>query len=419
MRRIEPHFPLSHGVPRVDDRRIISGIIFVSRVQASACGQRFFNSEVLLVGGGCVLVEAKMITHPKRLERHAHLLVKRIGGGKIPRSNMILKVGGARDAFGEGSFNRMPARIMNGHWVFQAPVGYKFVREPGGGALLKPDEPAASVIREAFEGYASGRFETQADVMRFLQANPLFPKDKTGIVRHQRVTVLLTQCIYAGYVERPNWDVSRRPGVHEGLISLETFQIVQDRLSGMGYAARRKNLNEDFSLRGFVEYADCGTPLTACWSKGSKARYPYYLCPKRGCDAYGKSIRRELIEGQFEELLREIRPTPTLFKIASRMFRQLWDHRIRQASAQADSIAQELWKVEKEIEQLLDRVVAATVPSVISAYENRIRKIEEQKWLLKEKLGNCARPASSFDDALRTALEFLANPWNLWDSDRL
>ena len=32
MRRIEPYFPLSHGVPRVDDRRIISGIIFVIRV---------------------------------------------------------------------------------------------------------------------------------------------------------------------------------------------------------------------------------------------------------------------------------------------------------------------------------------------------------------------------------------------------
>jgi putative transposase len=31
MRKIEPYFPLSHGVPRVDDRRIISGIIFVIR----------------------------------------------------------------------------------------------------------------------------------------------------------------------------------------------------------------------------------------------------------------------------------------------------------------------------------------------------------------------------------------------------
>ena len=31
MRRIGPHFPLSHGIPRVDDRRIVSGIIFVIR----------------------------------------------------------------------------------------------------------------------------------------------------------------------------------------------------------------------------------------------------------------------------------------------------------------------------------------------------------------------------------------------------
>ena len=29
MRRIEPFFPLSHGVPRVDDRRVVSGIIYV------------------------------------------------------------------------------------------------------------------------------------------------------------------------------------------------------------------------------------------------------------------------------------------------------------------------------------------------------------------------------------------------------
>ena len=29
--RMEPYFPLSHGVPRVDDRRVISGIIFVIR----------------------------------------------------------------------------------------------------------------------------------------------------------------------------------------------------------------------------------------------------------------------------------------------------------------------------------------------------------------------------------------------------
>ena len=31
MARISPHFPLAHGVPRVDDRRVVSGIIYVIR----------------------------------------------------------------------------------------------------------------------------------------------------------------------------------------------------------------------------------------------------------------------------------------------------------------------------------------------------------------------------------------------------
>ncbi len=29
MARIAPHFPLPHGVPRVDDRRVVSGIVYV------------------------------------------------------------------------------------------------------------------------------------------------------------------------------------------------------------------------------------------------------------------------------------------------------------------------------------------------------------------------------------------------------
>ncbi|WP_430442345.1 IS5 family transposase [Shinella sp.] len=31
MVRIAPHFPLSHGIPRVDDRRVVSGIVYVIR----------------------------------------------------------------------------------------------------------------------------------------------------------------------------------------------------------------------------------------------------------------------------------------------------------------------------------------------------------------------------------------------------
>ena len=167
-----------------------------------------------------------------------------------------------RQKNGEQTKNRMKARVQNGYWVFQAPVGFKCERVSGRGKMLKRDEPVASVIQEALEGYASGRFDTQADVMRFLQDNPLFPKDRRGEVCHQRVSILLNQPAYAGYVEAPNWGVELRVGQHEPIISAQTYQRIQERLKGGFYAPRQSDLNDDFPLRGHVVCSDCGTPLT-------------------------------------------------------------------------------------------------------------------------------------------------------------
>ena len=319
----------------------------------------------------------------------------------------------------EQTTNRMKARVQNGYWVFQAPTGYKYVRVAGSGKMLKRDEPVASIVQQALEGFASGHFETQADVMRFLQDNPLFPKGKAGKVPHQRVAVLLEQCVYAGYVEAPNWGVTRRQGQHEPIVSPQTFQRIQERLNGGSYAPRQRNLNEDFPLRGFVECADCGTPLTACWSKGSHQKHPYYLCPKKGCASYGKSIRRAKIEGEFEALLTSIGPTEQVFGIVKKLFKELWQRRIDHAENHAKAATKELAKIDKQVAQLLDRIMDASVSSVIAAYEERIRKLEEDRLILQDRLAENTRPKSGFDETVRTAMAFLANPWILWRSERL
>ena len=51
--------------------------------------------------------------------------------------------------------------------------------------------------------------------------------------------------------------------------------------------------------------------------------------------------------------------------------------------------------------------------------EKRVRDLEIQKALANEKIANCGRPLASFGETYRTAMEFLANPWKLWRSDRL
>jgi hypothetical protein len=118
-----------------------------------------------------------------------------------------------------------------------------------------------------------------------------------------------------------------RKGHHEPLIDMETFRRVQERLQGKpARMATRVDAGEDFPLRGLLICAECGAPLTACWSTGRwKIRYPYYLCTKRGCASYGKSIRRAVIEDEFGQLISKAEPREGVREAAVAMFRDAWD----------------------------------------------------------------------------------------------
>ena len=324
-----------------------------------------------------------------------------------------------RQKNGEQTINRMRARLMSGYWVFRVPVGYRYERQSGSGKVLVRDEPLASILQEALEGYATGRFQLKAEVKRFLESFPEYPRDSKGEVRNQQVHDLLTQVLYAGYLEAPDWQVSLRPARHDGLISYETYRKIQQRLQGTAKAPARKNLNEDFALRGFITCGDCDHPLTACWSKGKRQRYPYYLCHNRACESYRKSIPREQLEGEFEALLHQLKPTAKLFKLARAMFEDIWNYRLEFQQSRQKSLERELGQIDNKITKLLDRIVEANASSVISAYEQRIAGLEQEKIVMQEKLLSSGKPRYTFEEMFEHALVFLSNPWKLWDSDKL
>ena len=62
---------------------------------------------------------------------------------------------------------RQKSRLEMGYWVFCHPPGYVYKGHNIHGKLLHKDEPNASIITEALEGYASNRFVTQEDVRVF------------------------------------------------------------------------------------------------------------------------------------------------------------------------------------------------------------------------------------------------------------
>ncbi|MEM6537373.1 MAG: recombinase family protein [Pseudomonadota bacterium] len=321
-----------------------------------------------------------------------------------------------REQNGRQTRQKMRARVEKGYYCFAPVRGYKYVTLEDGGKMLAPDEPNATIMREALEGFASGRFQTATEVQRFLNGYPsLFRKGCTAI-GYQSVFNLLRCPLYAGRMTIKPYGLHLAPAKHEALVSFATWKKIQDRLEGNATAPARKDLSKDFPLRGFVECGCCGHPMTAGWSKGRSRYYGYYICYQKGCAQYGKSVKKDRIEGEFAALLRSLRPAPKLFTLVRAMFADRWASMNASADDRAEAASTELNALERKIDQLLNRLVATENESVISAYERQIAKLEEKKIVLQEKVGETSTRRAPFNAVFRTACAFIADPQKLWDS---
>ena len=313
---------------------------------------------------------------------------------------------------------KMIARLESGYYVFRAPVGFRHESVRGLGKVLVRDEPVASVIAEALEGFASGRFQTKQEVKYFLEGETAFPKTASGKLGNGTVDNVLENPLYAGYVGHEPWGVSLRKGQHEGMVSYETFCRAQDRVRERSYAPVRKDLNVEFPLRGSV-LCECGNAYTASMSRSCTGKlHAYYRCQNKRCEHQGKSIRRDQIEGDFEELLKKLTPRREVIVVADKLFRALWKKFARDAQSRKAVLIDQVSKTEDQIEKIVDRIVNTEEPRAIRRLEDRITKLENDKLIMEEKLENSDQSVRPYSDMYRTALRFLANPHKLWASER-
>ncbi len=341
--------------------------------------------------------------------------------GDTPEDEFIETIMAAQGALerkqnGRQVAQKMEARMQSGYWVHASPIGYAYRAVKGRGKMLFPDEPYASIIRDAFEGYATGRFGSQAEVKRFFDAQPAFPRNKHGVVTQQKVTEILTNPIYTGHIVSERYGIHWLKGHHEALISADTFHKVQALRQGTAKAPKRKNIGDDFALRGIVTCCECNVPLRSSWSTGKYQRHPYYLCQTKGCPAYGKSIRRDRIEGEVGALLKALQPTEHLVTLARAMFKSAWEARAERARTAQDSARTQIAEIEKQIEAFLTRVIDSTNATVIRTYEDRIAELELRKAQLADQMTKQVKPRGTFEEKLEPVLAFLANPWKLWES---
>lgn len=317
--------------------------------------------------------------------------------------------------------NRMKARLQAGYWVFPPPPGYTFQTVPGHGRLLVPDR-AADTIREALEGFASGRFPTQAAVRKFLADRGLPHRRSAGRVYGEGARRVLTQLLYAGYLACPAWGVGLTKARHEPLVSLDTYYRVQDRLAqrpGMGQ--NRADMANDFPLRGFVLCGGCHKPYTACWSRGRGGKYRYYHCVHRGCRLRGKGVRGDVLERQFEELLGSVQPRPEVLELVQAALLGIWDERLGDVRGLVERQQRELDEIDRAIKKYCAQLLETDSPTVRRAYEEKAEELNVRKLRLGSRIEADAARLETYDfrTALDTVFGCLKDPLQMWKSGKL
>ncbi len=311
--------------------------------------------------------------------------------------------------------SRMMAHAEQGYYIFKPPFGYRRIRDRNNKVLLVRNEPIASILQEALEAFASGRFAEQIDVYNFLKENETILKRK---VHQSFIKRFLTNEHFTSYFSYPAWDISYQKWHIEPIINTETFNTIQKRLTGK-IKTYRKDLKDDFPLRGFVLCAACGKPLTASWSTGRKNKHPYYRCTNKSCKYGGKSIQRDTIEEDFTALLASITADDDLLILTKAVAKDVYNEKLKDYASTLRLKETKVLEQSKEIEKLLKLIINTENEKLRRLYESKLVELEENKARMESELLVQDNKAPNFETALDDVFSFVKNPRVFYDTGDL
>ncbi|MDP2649662.1 MAG: recombinase family protein [bacterium] len=312
---------------------------------------------------------------------------------------------------------KQKARLERGYWAFCVPKGLINQKNPIHGKILVRREPYATIYKEGIEKYRDGVLPSILDFQAF--CNEKYKEHGVNhVMSHSSATNTLKDVLYAGYVEYPKWGVARRKGQHEGFISIETYEAVQERLLGRSKPWRRKDYNLDFPLRPHVLCDNCGVPMSGAFNTGRKGqRYPHYYCRGEGCKYLWKSIGKDKFENQFEMLLLGVKPADELIDLTKDVLLAEWNNRLEDYVLIKSNIKSEFTKVQEEIEDFVERAGKAKDQTLIDIYEGKIKDLADKKKELEQKLRQNNYSDKDFGTAVDKVFNTLKKPLDMWQSD--
>ena len=309
---------------------------------------------------------------------------------------------------------KMKARLEAGYFCFNSIKGYKMIKDPLHGKIAVPYEPEAKFLKEAMEGFATGRFVRVIDASKYLVEQGFWKQKPERYT--EKLTLIFKDPFYAGDIIYPRWDVERRTGHHKPIISLETYNLIQKRLDKKNFNKRiRIDISNDFCFRGLIVCDECGSHLTGVNANGRSKKYPLYYCQNQECELYRKSFRKEDIEDDFQKLLVKQKLKDDVTKFLDVTFERIWNDEIKDFNNGIKIKEKSKLELREKIKGLTEIVIDKNKSFALR--EACEKQVDEFSLILK-KMEQSEPENIDLDTPYRTALDkatlFLKSPYEYW-----
>lgn len=309
---------------------------------------------------------------------------------------------------------KQTARLEAGYWAFGARKGYSMKKDGTNGCICIPNKEG-QYLKTALENFADGKFVHIRDGCNFLAEKGFWKGDPAK--RHDLFKKMLKDPFYAGFIEYLPRGITRRIGKHKPIISLDTFEANQKRLSGNDSGKKvRKDMNPDFWMRGLILCDYCKKHIGGCWSKGRSKKYPYYFCQNSKCAEYQKSIPVDMVHSQFLEALKKHKLSKEDAELLTKRFELRWNKRIANLEESKATTERKKKELEKKLEELSDLMISSRSDAVKKVYERQIESHGRELERLENI--NFNRKAIDLNIPYQTALDkatvLLKSPYSIW-----
>jgi DNA invertase Pin-like site-specific DNA recombinase len=304
-------------------------------------------------------------------------------------------------------------KVKQGGTVNKVPLGYLNVRQLTEGREVRTvavDEVRGPLVVWAFESFATGEWSLSA-ITEALQAEGMttLPSARMAEKPIPRSTVhrMLRNPYYTGVVMRNG---ARYPGIHEPLISNDTFEKVQAVLDAHNVAGDRVRVHDHY-LKGSVFCRECGGRLCITKTKNRHGtEYLYFFCLanyRRRTVCHQKAISVELVEAHIEDKWAHVQLEP---EYAS-LLRELIESELEASRGENKKIgvraARRLASLNEEKEKLLRAHYADAVP--LDLLKKEQTRIAGEIQAVERKLASADANFDNIKDLLERCLDLLAN----------